>query len=203
MNNDFLKHISRPYWEAKEDKDRNIWERWYNKNDIEHQLHAEAEIRSNAIFWMVLVNIKDDQRYAHIVDDGRVELAEGLSTAQRTADIVMEEYAKGNGIHYSSLIPSSSILWWQNEVHRVAKEHGWWDTKRPIPELLCLMHSEISEAFEGYRQGDEENFKEELADLAIRLLDMCHGLGVDLEEEIRRKNDINKCRLYRHGDKKC
>ena len=39
------------------------------------------------------------------------------------------------------------------EVHELAIEKGWYDntTIRSIPELLCLIHAEISEALEGYR----------------------------------------------------
>jgi NTP pyrophosphatase (non-canonical NTP hydrolase) len=43
------------------------------------------------------------------------------------------------------------------------------------------------------------NFKEELADVAIRLGDLCGGLGIDLETEILNKMAINESRPYKHG----
>ncbi len=90
------------------------------------------------------------------------------------------------------------------EIHRNAVEHGWYDgEKRKVPELLCLVHSEVSEALEAYRNGDQDNFREELADVAIRLMDMSEYLSVDLEAEIARKHEINKGRPYRHGGKVC
>ena len=95
------------------------------------------------------------------------------------------------------------ILVWQKEIHNCAIEKGWYDKERPIPELLCLLHSEISEAFEAYRESRDENFREELADLAIRLLDMCEYLNIDLEKEISKKHTINLTRPYRHGNKRC
>lgn len=92
---------------------------------------------------------------------------------------------------------------WTKEIHRYAVDKQWWDRERPIPELLCLLHSEISEALEAYRNHDDANFREELADLAIRLLDMCGGLKIDLEYEIETKHRINLTRKIRHGNKRC
>ena len=93
-------------------------------------------------------------------------------------------------------------------IHLVAKEHGWWDKERPIPELLCLIHSEASEALEAYRANDSTNpysanFAEELADIVIRVFDMAEGLGIDIQSEILKKNSFNRSRPYRHGGKKC
>ncbi len=92
---------------------------------------------------------------------------------------------------------------WQTQIHENAKAHGWWDNERPIPETLCLIHSEVSEALEAYRNGDVENFKEELSDIVIRVLDAAAGYGIDIQEEIRKKHEKNKSRSYRHGGKKC
>lgn len=55
------------------------------------------------------------------------------------------------------------------DLHETSVLKGWWEEERPIPELLCLIHSEVSEALEAYRNNDDVNFREELADVAIRL----------------------------------
>lgn len=93
------------------------------------------------------------------------------------------------------------------DVHEYAKEKGWYDKERPIPELLCLIHSEISEALEGYRNDipkDEKGWLgEELADAVIRIWDMAEYLKIDIISEIHKKHKINKERPYRHGNKKC
>lgn len=89
------------------------------------------------------------------------------------------------------------------EIHENAKKHGWWDSQRPVPEVLCLIHSEVSEALEAYRKKDKTSFAEELADIAIRLLDAAEGYGIDLESEIIKKHEINKHRSHRHGGKVC
>lgn len=39
------------------------------------------------------------------------------------------------------------------EVHKNAVEHGWWEGKRTFPEIVALIHSEVSEALEEYRDG--------------------------------------------------
>jgi NTP pyrophosphatase (non-canonical NTP hydrolase) len=96
-----------------------------------------------------------------------------------------------------------TIKEWQVTVHAYAKDKGWWDRPRPIPELLCLLHAEVSEALEAYRTHDVPNLREELADLAIRLVDMCEALGINLEAEMQKKHEINLTRPYRHGNKEC
>jgi len=96
-------------------------------------------------------------------------------------------------------------------VHNTALNNGWWDEKRNVPELLCLLHSEISEALEAYRDHDYRGFGEELADIAIRLFDLTKGLlkqgellaSYDFEKEILEKNTINQRRGYKHGNKRC
>ena len=98
---------------------------------------------------------------------------------------------------------TKTIRYWQKECHDNAVNHGWWEQKRPIPELLCLIHSEVSEALEAYRKADMDNFREELADIAIRLFDLAEGYAVDLEREVEVKHEKNKQRPYRHGGKVC
>jgi len=91
-------------------------------------------------------------------------------------------------------------------IHQVAKEHGWWDRERSIPELLCLIHSEISEALEGCREhlteGEDGWLGEELADAIIRIFDLCEHEDINILSEVEKKHNKNKKRKYRHGNKK-
>ena len=90
------------------------------------------------------------------------------------------------------------------EIHKLAIEKGWWKEERPIPELLCLIHGEVSEALEVYRRnGLKADLADELADIVIRVFDMAEGLGIDIETTIYLKHSKNKKRPYRHGGKKC
>lgn len=93
------------------------------------------------------------------------------------------------------------------EIHKLAKEKGWYQEKKSIPELLCLVHSEVSEALEAYRnhipEGEKGCLSEELADTIIRIFDMSEYLGLDIIEAVEKKHEFNKTRPHRHGDKRC
>ena len=39
------------------------------------------------------------------------------------------------------------------EVHENAVNHGWWEHDIPFPEVIALIHSEVSEALEEDRDG--------------------------------------------------
>ena len=88
-------------------------------------------------------------------------------------------------------------------VHKANSK--WWvhlETGQPISrnvgELLCLVHSEISEALEGHRKNlmddklpHRKMFEVELADAVIRIFDICGGLGLDLGGAFEEKMDYN------------
>lgn len=72
---------------------------------------------------------------------------------------------------------------------------------RRLATVLCLIHSEVSEALEATRKCDAANFAEELADVLIRVLDCAFGLGIDLDAEVAAKLETNRGRGLRHGGK--
>jgi NTP pyrophosphatase (non-canonical NTP hydrolase) len=85
--------------------------------------------------------------------------------------------------------------------YETAVKKGFWKEGRTIPEMLMLIVTELGEACEADRKGDTENFKEEVADVFIRLGDMVKGLNIDIEEEILKKMKINEGRSMKHGKK--
>ena len=97
------------------------------------------------------------------------------------------------------------------DIHENAKAHGWWEEERSFGELVALMHSELSEALEEYRNhkpmvyeenGKLEGVATELADCVIRIFDWAGKEDIDLEDIIIRKHEYNKTRPYKHGGKK-
>jgi NTP pyrophosphatase (non-canonical NTP hydrolase) len=95
------------------------------------------------------------------------------------------------------------------EVIAINTANGWnclkpeqWEDTYKVPAILALIHSEASEALEGFRHNDKANFIEEMADIVIRVLDCTGGLGMDLDSAIRAKLEKNKTRGLRHGGKR-
>lgn len=102
-------------------------------------------------------------------------------------------------------------------IHKTAVEHGWWENgDRNIGEVLMLIVTEASEAFEHYRHGQDINevfyhgaddkpdgMPIELADIIIRVLDFAEYNGMDIERALQIKMAYNDTRPYRHGGKRC
>lgn len=84
-------------------------------------------------------------------------------------------------------------------THDISKSKGWHEDEREVGTWIALIHSEVSEALEAARVGDDENFKEELADICIRVFDLCGLMDIDLESEILKKMEHNKTRPRKHG----
>ncbi len=84
-------------------------------------------------------------------------------------------------------------------AHENAKLKGFWDEPREFGTLIALIHSELSEALEAHRKSEVEMVAEELADVAIRLFDLCGASDINLEAEIERKMEINRTRPRLHG----
>jgi NTP pyrophosphatase (non-canonical NTP hydrolase) len=135
-------------------------------------------------------------------------------------------------------------------VSNTAHAHGWWDNDlsnndrsqgvstpehaaagdRNMGEMIALMHSELSEALEAYRNnepplwykhdavpegvskhnrtyngrlGKPEGIASEFADVIIRILDTCHTLEIPVVQALLDKHQYNINRPYRHGGKSC
>lgn len=95
------------------------------------------------------------------------------------------------------------------DVHHVAKSKGFWEdgVERNNGEMLCLIHSEISEALEALRHGNPPDDKvpeftgveTELADAVIRIMDLAHARGWRVAQAIEAKMKFNAGRPYKHG----
>lgn len=121
-------------------------------------------------------------------------------------------------------------------IHANNVEKGFYEKEKNIGEMLCLIHSEVSEALEADRKGrycdihpimlggiananygytfhDDKvakehyelyikgTFEEEMADIFIRVLDMCAYKGIDIVAHVSAKIRYNKSREKYHGKK--
>lgn len=95
------------------------------------------------------------------------------------------------------------------EIHQDNIAAGWWKTNpetgttvpRNVGELLCLVHSEISESMEGFRKDlmddklpHRKMAEVELADALIRIFDIAGYYDFDLDAAIAEKRAYNKVR---------
>jgi NTP pyrophosphatase (non-canonical NTP hydrolase) len=84
------------------------------------------------------------------------------------------------------------------KAEKEAAERGF--TELNVYKQLAWLSSEVGEAFNDYRKGNMEEYKFELADVAIILFHLCQQQGVDLEKYVLSKMAINRAREMRHGD---
>lgn len=107
----------------------------------------------------------------------------------------------------------------QRRAHEMSRAKGWYDgvvNTFNVPEKLALVHSEVSEALEAYRDptrsatetyytagGKPEGVPSEFADVLIRIGDLAGALGIDLEKAVEEKLAFNAQRPHRHGGKRC
>ena len=107
------------------------------------------------------------------------------------------------------------------QSYEIAKLKGWWDEEkegeadRCPGTMIMLMVTELSEAFEEYRNGREvteiwyrddgkpEGVPTEFADVLIRIGDYCGKHNIPLARAVQEKLAFNKTRPFRHGNKRC
>lgn len=114
------------------------------------------------------------------------------------------------------------------EIHENNIKKGFYEGKKNTGEMLCLIHSEVSEALEAdrkdtyvnkgsiqgivrekspslfravFRQNFKDTFEDELADIMIRVMDLATFKRIDLEAHIEAKMRFNSLREYKHGKK--
>lgn len=100
----------------------------------------------------------------------------------------------------------------KHDIHSRNRAAGWWNNlhtgaplNRNLGELICLVHSEVSEAMEGHRKDLKDDklphrkmIEVELADVLLRLFDIAGGFGVDFVKELDRVVKAGPKGFHRH-----
>lgn len=82
----------------------------------------------------------------------------------------------------------------QKEIYQNKLDKGFNVTD--VNKEFCLLYGEVAEAYDAYKKK-KDDLGEELADVAIYLMGLSEILGIDLEDEIIKKVDKNKKRVYK------
>jgi NTP pyrophosphatase (non-canonical NTP hydrolase) len=95
------------------------------------------------------------------------------------------------------------------KMHDFVRAKGWYeaDSKRPqtprnLSISLALEAAEILEHFQWNEDSDKHELAGELADVALYLLQLASISGIDLEDAILKKLEINTKREWDSKDKK-
>jgi NTP pyrophosphatase (non-canonical NTP hydrolase) len=91
-----------------------------------------------------------------------------------------------------------------DEMNRFVRSKGWFDANSKRPQTprnlsisLALEAAEILEHFQWRDEvTDKEELASELADVALYLLELASVTGIDLEQAILKKLEVNKTREW-------
>ena len=96
-----------------------------------------------------------------------------------------------------------SIIELTEKMHDFVRSKGWYETNSKRPQTprnlsisLALEAAEILEHFQWNEDFDRDELEEELADVALYLLQLASISEIDLEEAVLKKLEINAKREW-------
>lgn len=114
-------------------------------------------------------------------------------------------FLKKDAIKYiNELEARTSLNTLRDAIYEDAVAHGLWERHYGPAYCAELIHDEASEldlaAMDWERDDNyDSEFCEELADVIITALSVAGNLGIDIDEAVRRKMEINRVRPWKHG----
>lgn len=131
-------------------------------------------------------------------------------------------------MNYTEKVMTNTMNELRDKIYQNAKDKGFWDKERNMGESLMLVVTELAEALEVHRasghikeftegqklslekMSDEEfaetfsimvkdSFHDEMADVLIRVLDLCGGHNIDIDWHVKMKMRYNATRARLHG----
>lgn len=101
-------------------------------------------------------------------------------------------------------------------TNQIADSKGFTRGRRTFGDVIALVHSELSEALEEFRDGHDlqeiyynpdnpfkpEGIPIELADAIIRIVQFCGEKDIDIDLAVELKIEYNRTRPHMHGGKK-
>ena len=92
------------------------------------------------------------------------------------------------------------------KMHTFVRSKGWYETDSKRPQTprnlsisLALEAAEILEHFQWNEDFDKDELEEELADVALYLLQLASIAEIDLEQAILKKLEVNAKREWDQG----
>lgn len=169
--------------------------------------------------------IKEAYAYAVLQDKALAELTLNGVKAQLALDAMRVELVAAESLIRQHDAVTLDLGPFGRKCHANSVAHGWHDKDKSFGDNIALMHSELSEALEAFREPlpfaqrlfhlvpefqatpDEpqkpDGILPELADVIIRILDYTESIHAtsQLILSLKLKHEYNKTRAFRHGGK--
>jgi NTP pyrophosphatase (non-canonical NTP hydrolase) len=136
-----------------------------------------------------------DEIHANAVYFGFYELEQSAPETATTEVIRHALFAQKIALVHSEI--SEALEAHRNE--RWADMEEWTDFEERCPEVNFSHENYVAIFKHNFQSIIKDTVEDELADVIIRVLDLCGNLNIDIEKHVELKMKYNKKREYKHG----